>query len=436
MMNSGEGTMGSALGTGRRALLEAVPVGYKRTEVGVIPEEWNVDRIDQNTSIKTGSKNTQDRQEDGDYPFFVRSQEVERINSYSYDGEAVLTAGDGVGTGKVFHYIQGRFDIHQRVYRITDFSDRLNGCYFFYQFSAGFYDRIMSMTAKSSVDSVRLEMIAGMKIPMPPPTEQRAIAEALSDVDELLGALERLIVKKRAIKQAAMQQLLTGKTRLPGFSGAWETKLLGELGAFSKGRGIKREDVSDTGLPCIRYGELYTRYKDYILNPVSHIPLAVALGALPIKKGDLLFAGSGETAEEIGICAAYLGEEQPVYAGGDVITLTPLGQNPIYLGHLMNHPTVAAQKARMGQGDAVVHISASNLARVRIELPPLTEQTAIAAILSDMDAEIAALEHRRDKTRALKQGMMQQLLTGRVRLVESEPDGQTKVFPTAPLGWP
>ena len=255
-----------------------------------------------------------------------------------------------------------------------------------------------------------------MKIPIPPLDEQRAIAEALSDVDRLLAALEALIAKKRAVKQAAMQQLLTGKSRLPGFSGAWETKRLEDLGSFSKGRGIKREDVSDAGLPCIRYGELYTRYKDYILNPVSRIPPAVALEALPIKKGDLLFAGSGETAEEIGICAAYLGEE-PAYAGGDVITLTPSGQNSIYLGHLMNHPIVATQKARMGQGDAVVHISASNLAQVSIELPPLTEQTAIATILSDMDAEIAALERRRDKTRAVKQSMMQQLLTGRVRLI-------------------
>ena len=237
-------------------------------------------------------------------------------------------------------------------------------------------------------------------------------------MDKLLGALEKLIAKKRAIKQAAMQQLLTGKTRLPGFSGTWEKKWLGELGAFSKGRGIKREDVSDTGLPCILYGELYTRYKNYILNPVSRIPSAVALEALPIKKDDLLFAGSGETAEEIGICAAYLGEE-PAYAGGDVITLTPSGQNPIYLGHLMNHPTLAIQKARMGQGAAVVHISASNLAQVKVELPPLAEQTAIAAVLSDMDAEIAALERGRHKTRAIKQGMMQQLLIGQTRLVES-----------------
>ena len=248
--------------------------------------------------------------------------------------------------------------------------------------------------------------------------EQRAIAEVLSDVDGLINALDALIAKKRAIKQAAMQQLLTGKTRLPGFSGEWEAKQLGELGSFSKGRGIKRDEVSDEGVPCIRYGELYTQYKDYILKVASRIPQSVADTALPIKKGDLLFAGSGETAEEIGRCAAYLGEEQ-AYAGGDVIVLTPSGQNSIYLSHLMNSPIVSAQKARMGQGDAVVHIYINNLAQVQIELPPITEQRAIAAVLSDMDADISALEQRRDKTLAIKQGMMQQLLTGRVRLSES-----------------
>ena len=143
-------------------------------------------------------------------------------------------------------------------------------------------------------------------IPLPPIREQRAIAEALSDVDGLLRSLDALIAKKQAIKQAAMQQLLTGKTRLPGFSGAWERKRLGELGPFSKGRGIKRSDVSDEGVPCIRYGELYTRYKDYVLKPVARIPLTVASKSLPIKTGDLLFAGSGETSEEIGRCAVYI----------------------------------------------------------------------------------------------------------------------------------
>ena len=199
------------------------------------------------------------------------------------------------------------------------------------------------------------------------------------------------------------------------FSGEWETKQLKELGSFSKGRGIKRDDVSDEGLPCIRYGELYTRYQDYILKVVSRIPPSVAATALPIKKGDLLFAGSGETAEEIGRCAAYLGEEQ-TYAGGDVIVLTPSGQNSIYLGHLMNSPIVSVQKARLGQGDAVVHIYINNLAQVQIELPPITEQNAIAEVLSDVDGLLNALEALIAKNRAIKQATMQQLLTGKTRL--------------------
>ena len=277
-----------------------------------------------------------------------------------------------------------------------------------------------SHSGKSGVPGVNRNDIHKLHIVLPPPPEQRAIAQALSDVDGLLAALEKLIHKKRGIKQAVMQQLLTGNTRLPGFSGAWETKRLGEIGPFSKGRGIKREDVSLEGLPCVRYGELYTRYHNYILRVASRIPPSVALTALPIRTGALLFAGSGETAEEIGSCAAYLGKEQ-AYAGGDIVVLTPLEQNSIYLGHLMNHPTVVVQKARMAQGNAVVHISASNLAQVEIELPCPAEQTAIVAVLSDMDSEIGQLEQRRDKTRSIKQGMMQALLTGRVRLVKPEP---------------
>lgn len=195
-------------------------------------------------------------------------------------------------------------------------------------------------------------------------------------------------------------------------------KQLGKLGRFLKGRGIKREDVSSTGFPCIRYGELYTRYENYILNAVARVPSYVAQIALPIKTGDLLFAGSGETSEEIGRCAAYLGDE-PAYAGGDIVVLTPLEQNSLYLGYLMNQPAAVKQKAQLGQGDAVVHINARNLAQIEINLPLVEEQTAIAAVLFDMDAEIAALEQRRDKTRALKQGMMQQLLTGKIRLIES-----------------
>ncbi len=393
-----------------------IPKGYKKTEVGVIPEEWEAQRIDNNAVIQTGSRNTQDNYEDGTYPFFVRSQHVERINTYTFDTEAVLTAGDGVGTGKVIHYIIGKFDVHQRVYCISEFSDRLSGKYFFYQFGSLLYDRVMSMTAKSSVDSVRMEMIAGMKVPLPPLPEQRAIAEALSDVDSLLSSLDKLIEKKRVIKQGAMQELLMGRKRLPGFNGKWEQKKLGELGSFYKGQGIKKDQAQSSGIPCIRYGEIYTHHNDIVRNYNSYISREVAITSYRLVTGDLLFAGSGETAEEIGKCIAFISSDE-CYAGGDIVILRPLRQNSEYLAYLINSPSVNEQKSRLGQGDAIVHISAKNLSSIELLLPPLPEQTAIATILSDMDADIEALERRRDKTKAIKQGMMQELLTGRIRLV-------------------
>ena len=212
-----------------------------------------------------------------------------------------------------------------------------------------------------------------------------------------------------------MQELLTGKRRLPGFNGQLSPICLGELGSFSKGKGIKKDDVVADGTPCVRYGEIYTHYDDYIREFHSFIPENIAKESQQIRNGDLLFAGSGETAEEIGKCVAYLKDEE-AYAGGDIVIFSPKEQNSMYLGYLMNHSSIVMQKAKMGQGDAVVHISARNLACLRLILPPLDEQTAIVTILSDMDAEISILENRREKIRTLKQGMMQELLTGRIRL--------------------
>ena len=284
----------------------AIPSGYKQTAVGPIPQDWKTARVDLHSSITTGSRNTEDKDRDGQYQFFVRSQTVERINSYSYDGEAVLTAGDGVGTGKVFHYIKGRFDVHQRVYRISDFSDQLMGRFFFYQFSSAFYERIMSMTAKSSVDSVRLEMIAGMEIPLPPPAEQRAIAEALSDVDGLLVALERLIDKKRAIKQTAMQQLLTGETRLPGFSGSvGKTKRLGDTFkclAYSK-QSPCRPKRTRSKWDTWTMGDVHSHTQPVLNSTLSELPRisrAQVNSAVFLEDGDLVMVDASEDLEGVG----------------------------------------------------------------------------------------------------------------------------------------
>lgn len=202
--------------TGRRRLLGfGLGASYKDTEAGLIPNDWDIDYVESLAFITTGGRNTQDRIDDGLYPFFVRSQNIERINSYSFDGEAVLTAGDGVGTGKVFHYVNGKFDAHQRVYRISDFSERMGGYFFYLYFSSHFYNRIMQMTAKSSVDLVRREMIARMLIPFPQSkAEQDAIAEAVNDMEAEITAHEAKLAKARDIKLGMMQELLTGRIRL------------------------------------------------------------------------------------------------------------------------------------------------------------------------------------------------------------------------------
>lgn len=398
--------------------------GYKQTEVGVIPDDWEPRRIDAHASITTGSKNTQDRIEDGAYPFFVRSQKVERINSFSYEGEAVLTAGDGVGTGKVFHYINGRFDVHQRVYRITDFDDELSGRYFFFQFSTKFFARIMSMTAKSSVDSVRMGMIAGMEIPLPPTkAEQEAIAEALSDADALIESLEQLIAKKRQIKQGAMQELLTGKKRLPGFSGEWEETALIELAGhkrelFNDGDWVEAEHITTEGVRLVQTGNIGEGvFIDRAEKKYIYEKSFASLRCKELRSGDLLICRLADPAGRACILPSL--EDEKVITSVDV-TICRFPPDKADHGYLANlFSTGDWFKAVSDRSGGTTHkrIARGALGKIPLLLPKPDEQTAIANILSDMDAEIAALETKLAKARQVKQGMMQELLTGNIRLI-------------------
>jgi type I restriction enzyme S subunit len=367
-----------------------VRAGYKQTEIGMLPADWNLDFIENVALITTGSKNTQDRIEDGAYPFFVRSQKVERINSYSFDGEAVLTAGDGVGTGKVFHYINGKFDVHQRVYRISNFSERIDGYFFYLYFSTHFYNRIMQMTAKSSVDSVRRDMIARMVVPLPPTeAEQHAIATALSDVDAMLDGLTRLIAKKRDLKQATMQQLLTCKTRLPGFTAQWEVKRLGELLTICHGKSQHEVEAPDGAYPILATGgQIGTACRPLYDKP------SVLIG----RKGTI---------------------NQPQYMDTPFWTVDTLfysaikGENS---AKFLYFCFCLINWMQYNEASGVPSLNARTIENIELECPMPDEQAAIATVLADMDAELAALETRLAKTRALKQAMMQELLTGKTRL--------------------
>lgn len=395
--------------------------GFKETEVGVIPDDWKLDRIRNLAYITTGAKNTQDRIEDGEYPFFVRSANVERINSYSFSGEAVLTAGDGVGTGKIFHYINGKFDFHQRVYMISNFNETLDGFFFYLYFSTNFYDRIMSMTAKSSVDSVRMEMIADMLVPLPPLPEQHAIAAALSDVEALITTLDKLIAKKRDIKQAAMQELLIGRRRLPGFSGEWVVKRLGDsstLKARIGWQGLTTAEYLDSGDYYLVTGtEFKNSYIDWSNCHFVDESRYKQDKNIQLKEQDVLVTKDGT----IGKVALITNLPKPATLNSGVFVIRPIDNafHPKFLYYLLCSNAFTDFLVQLSAGSTINHLYQKDFVSFTYKMPTtIDEQTAIANVLSDMDAEITVLEARRDKTKALKQGMMQELLTGRIRLLK------------------
>ena len=411
----------------------------KMTELGPIPEDWEVKRLGEIwTSFKTGpfgsSLHAIDYVENGTpiiNPMHILDGRIIPSEEMCIDDATAQRLSEY--QVEIDDIIIGRRGEIGRVALVTSHEKGWlcgTGC-FFVHFNnsihapyAALYLRTPQCVAKlvgeavgTTLVNLNQSILGKTLIALPPLAEQRRIAGALSDVDELISALGKLIEKKRNIKTGTMQQLLTGKRRLPGFGGKWVEKRLGEIGKFSKGAGISKEQSNSGPLPAVRYGELYTTHHDYIKHFESFISEDVAKCATQLHEGDIVFACSGETKEEIGKCAAYLGKEV-AYAGGDLIIFTPKAEyDSLFLGFELNTPFCAQQKAAAGQGDAVVHIRQESIAAITVSVPPtLPEQRAIAAVLSDMDAEIAALEAEQAKYTRIKSGMMQELLTGRTRL--------------------
>ena len=277
-------------------------------------------------------------------------------------------------------------------------------------------DKILSGSNYPAINSRDVKLI---EIPCPPHvSEQRAIAEVLSDVDGLLNALDALIAKKRAIKQATMQQLLTGKTRLPGFSGAWERGILADFGVFQSGNGfpLSFQGHQSGDYPFFKVSDLSGEGNQLFMNRANHYiseNVRRKLGAIRFELGSIVFAkiGAAIFLER----KRLLSQESCLDNNMMAFTLTNDFSCPRFFYYIFLH----IELGKLVSTTALPALSGRHIGAVSILIPPIAEQQAIASILSDMDAEITALEQRRDKTRAIKQGMMQQLLTGKVRLSES-----------------
>ncbi|WP_139058859.1 restriction endonuclease subunit S [Thiorhodococcus drewsii] len=281
---------------------------------------------------------------------------------------------------------------------------------------------LKNYVTQTSIAHLPREKLMEIPMPVPPDSEQRAIATALSDVDALLNGLDQLIAKKRDLKQAAMQQLLTGQTRLPGFHGKWEVMRLGEVCWFQEGPGVRKTQFTTTGIKLLNGTNIFrgTLNLDTTTRFISKTEAYGPYAHFMAEEGDIVLASSGVTIDRLHEKVAFVKQENlPFCMNTSTIRFKPLPGNLCseFLFQFLVGDEFKSQVGGVATGSAQLNFGPSHVEKVALSVPPLPEQTAIAEILSDMDAEIAALEARRDKTRALKQGMMQELLTGRTRLI-------------------
>ena len=418
-----------------------VKPNYKETETGVIPEEWAALPARDIGTFKGGSGFPLTAQGEGmgAYPFF----KVSDMNNEG-NGTFMITANHYVSeatrkrlgatafpTGTIVFAKVGAAVFLERKKVLAQPSCIDNNMAAFvldktradvrYLHLLLLGKKLGTLVATTALPALNGKQLGEMILAIPPLPEQRAIAAALSDVDALLGGLDRLIAKKRDLKQAAMQQLLTGQTRLPGFSGAWEVKRLGDHVTFLRNGVNSRAELLPEGrVKYLHYGDIHSSAESF-LSPqtLPSLPDVKAARLDRLRDGDVIFADASE--DIAGVCKSVElrgAREIEVVSGLHTIAArfakTVLADG--FKGFLQHCPPFAIHLRRLAAGTKVYATNRAHIASVEMRLPSLAEQTAIAAVLSDMDAELSALEARRAKTHALKQAMMQELLTGRTRL--------------------
>ena len=407
--------------------------GYKLTDAGVVPETWEVRPLMTTVCIPNGQVDPRiepyksmvlvapDHIESGTGRLLAK-QTASQQGAIS--GKYLFDRGDLVYS-KIRPYLRkavlADFDglCSADIYPLKPTADVSGGFMLAILLGYRFTKYAASVSVRSGIPKINRAEMAEFVVVIPPLTEQCAIAAALSDVDALLGGLDRLIAKKRDLKQAAMQQLLTGQTRLPGFHGEWEVRTLKQAAVISTGI---NKPLSEMGS-----GALYVTVQDLYdgtsipTSRLSRIKVSSAeIETRALAAGDIVFGKSSVKRDGIGYPSQFLGcEEAVVFSGFTYRARARQGMtDQTFLFYALRTERTRRWLIDNSQASALTNINQTIADVIPITLPPtLAEQTAIATVLSDMDAELSALEARLDKTRDLKQGMMQELLTGRIRLI-------------------
>ena len=379
------------------------------------PSDWNNDIIDNIADVNTGIRDTQDRVKNGRYPFFIRSFEVQKLDEFDYDCEAVLTVGDGQ-IGKIFHYINGKFSAHQRVYVMSNFK-KIIGKYFFYNFSRFFYNEVMAQTAKTTVDSVRKPMITEMTLRYPADVkEQKIIVKALDSFNKHIENLSKLIEKKKMIRDGAVEDLVSGKKRLSNFSGKWNYKPVKSITKDVITGGTPSTNIKEYwggGIPWLASTEIHQKNIRNATKNISDLGLLNSSAKIAPKDSVLIaLAGQGKTRGT----AAILGKNMAI---NQSLAALVCNEDNYYkfLFYAIEMNYEALRELSSGDGGRG-GLNKKLIKDFKINIPSdKNEQIAIADILSSMDKEIESLEKEKEKYLQLKSGAMDDLLTGKIRLV-------------------
>lgn len=391
-----------------------VTTGYKQTDIGIIPTEWSSATIGELFSLSAGgdfdkAQSSDERDQHHQYPVYSNALTDKGLYAYStnarYPAHSItITARGMVGSA---NYRDHPFTAIGRVLVLIP-SKTIDA-----RFTADYINQYVRFPNESTgVPQLTAPQAARCVICVPPLPEQQAIAKALSDVDDLIASLDALIAKKCDVKQAAMQQLLTGKTRLQGFSGEWETRRLGEV-AFMGSGGTPTSNnpiYYDGDINWVSISDMTANGK-YIVSTERRLTNEglMSCSAKQFPAGTVLYAMYASLGE-CSIAGVEMSSSQAILG---IKPANSLYNQFLYYWLCFLKPLVKS----MGQQGTQSNLNKGIVQRFEILLPSVNEQKCIAEVLTDMDAELTALEQRRDKTIALKHGMMQELLTGRSRLV-------------------
>ncbi len=420
--------------------------GYKLTEIGIIPEDWEVKRVSDFARVVRGGS----PRPAGDSKYFngkfipwltvASLTNISAFQSYVSETEGFLTetgskfsrileketiiianSGATLGVSKLLSIKCCANDgIAALLSLPTDFNKLFIVSYIN---TLTIFLRKVVATGNGQ-PNLNTGLIGNILVPIPKGKEQNAVAKIFNDTDALIVSLERLIEKKEEIKQGTTQLLLSGKKRLHGFKNQWKIKRLDKLFTFLNTANNSRSELSDDGeVGYIHYGDIHTKWKNFLdcaktqlpgitLNKVKNIPF--------LMEGDLILADASEDYEGIGVCVEVRNlKNKQIVAGLHTILLRG-NKNYVadgFKGFFRELPGVKNALIRIATGISVFGISKTQLKSIEVNLPSVEEQEAIAQVLSDMDAEIEQLQRKLSKYKIIKQGMMQNLLTGKIRLV-------------------